>query len=74
MNIINFSLRKIYNSTDLYRDFNIEDVHRALPQGRNVTVLSFSDYFYAEGMVTCDISNWIRVNNNAISYFGGITQ
>lgn len=25
-------------------------------------------------MVTCDISNWIRVNNNAIAYFGGITQ
>ena len=39
-----------------------------------VAALSFSDYFYAEGMVTCDISNWIRVNNNAISYFGGITQ
>lgn len=39
-----------------------------------VAALSFSDYFYAEGMVTCDISNWIRVNNNAIAYSGGITQ
>ena len=39
-----------------------------------VAALSFSDYFYVEGMVSCDISNWIRVNNNAISYFGGITQ
>lgn len=39
-----------------------------------VATLSFSDYFYIEGMTCCDISNWIRVNNNAISYFGGITQ
>lgn len=39
-----------------------------------VATLSFSDYFYIEGMTCCDISNWIRVNNNALSYFGGITQ
>ncbi len=39
-----------------------------------VAAMSFSDYFYIEGMTCCDISNWIRVNNNAISYFGGITQ
>ncbi|MGM9767283.1 MAG: IS21 family transposase [Candidatus Cryptobacteroides sp.] len=39
-----------------------------------VAALSFSDYFYIEGMTCCDISNWIRVNNNAVSYFGGITQ
>lgn len=39
-----------------------------------VAALSFSDYFYIEGMTCCDISNWIRVNNNALSYFGGITQ
>ncbi len=39
-----------------------------------VATLSFSDYFYIEGMTNCDISNWIRVNNNAIAYFGGITQ
>ena len=39
-----------------------------------VSALSFSDYFYIEGMTCCDISNWIRVNNNAVSYFGGITQ
>ena len=39
-----------------------------------VAALSYSDYFYIEGMTCCDISNWIRVNNNAISYFGGITQ
>lgn len=39
-----------------------------------VATLSFNDYFYIEGMTCCDFSNWIRVNNNAISYFGGITQ
>ena len=39
-----------------------------------VATLSFSDYFYIEGMTCCDISNWLRVNNNAIAYFGGITQ
>ena len=39
-----------------------------------VATLSFSDYFYIEGMTSCDISNWIRVNNNALAYFGGITQ
>ena len=39
-----------------------------------VATLSYSDYFYVEGMTCCDISNWIRVNNNAIAYFGGITQ
>ena len=39
-----------------------------------VAALAYSDYFYIEGMTCCDIANWIRVNNNAIAYFGGITQ
>jgi transposase len=39
-----------------------------------VATLSFSDYFYIEGMTDCGISSWIRVNNNALAYFGGITQ
>ena len=39
-----------------------------------VAALSFSDLFYIEGMTCCDISNWIRVNNNALTYFGGVTQ
>lgn len=39
-----------------------------------IATLSYSDYFYIEGMTCCDIANWIRVNNNALSYFGGITQ
>ena len=30
-----------------------------------VTILSYSGYFYAEGIIRCDIKNWIRVNNNA---------
>lgn len=38
-----------------------------------VAALTYSDYFYAEGMVNCDIRNWIRVNNNALDYFGGVT-
>ena len=38
-----------------------------------VASLSYSDYFYAEAMTKCDIKNWIRVNNNALQYFGGVT-
>ena len=38
-----------------------------------IAALTYSDYFYAEGMTSCDIRNWIRVNNNALDYFGGIT-
>ena len=38
-----------------------------------IAALTYSDYFYAEGMIRCDIRNWIRVNNNALEYFGGIT-
>ena len=36
-----------------------------------IAALTYSDYFYAEGMTECDIKNWIRVNNNALAYFGG---
>lgn len=39
-----------------------------------VAALAYSDYFYVEGMTCCDIANWLRVNNNAIAYFGGIKQ
>lgn len=39
-----------------------------------VAALSYSNYFYVEGMTSCDIGNWIRVNNNALKYFGGVTQ
>ena len=39
-----------------------------------VATLSFSDFFYIEGMTCCDIGNWIRVNNNALAYFSGVTQ
>lgn len=38
-----------------------------------IAALTYSDYFYAEGMTNCDIQNWIRVNNNALDYFGGVT-
>ena len=39
-----------------------------------VATLAFSNLFYVEGMTCCDIANWIRVNNNALEYFGGVTQ
>lgn len=39
-----------------------------------VAALSYSDYFYIEGMTCCDTANWLRVNNNALNYFGGVTQ
>lgn len=38
-----------------------------------VAALSYSGYFYAEGIIKCDIKNWIRINNNALDYFGGVT-
>ena len=38
-----------------------------------IAALTYSDYFYAEGMIECDIRNWIRVNNNALDFFGGVT-
>ena len=38
-----------------------------------VAALSYSGCFYAEDIITCDIKNWIRVNNNALDYFGGVT-
>lgn len=39
-----------------------------------IAALTCSDYFYPEGMTECDIRNWIRVNNNALAYFGGVTS
>lgn len=38
-----------------------------------IATLSYSNYFYAEGLTKCDEKNWIRVCNNALWYFGGIT-
>ena len=39
-----------------------------------VATLSYSIYFYAEGVLSCDIRNWIRINNNALRFFGGAPQ
>lgn len=50
------------------------DPESAVPVTIFIAALSYSDYFYCEGLLSCDIANWIRVNNNAVSYFGGITQ
>ncbi len=36
-----------------------------------VAVLPYSQYIYAEGMVSTKEPQWIAVNNNALHYFGG---
>ena len=37
-----------------------------------VAVLPYSQYIYAEGMVSTKEPQWIAVNNNALTYFGGV--
>ena len=37
-----------------------------------VAVLPYSQYIYAEGMVSTKEPQWISVNNNALTYFGGV--
>ena len=37
-----------------------------------VAVLPYSQYIYAEGMVSTKEPQWITVNNNALQYFGGV--
>lgn len=39
-----------------------------------VAVLPYSQYIYAEGMVSTKEPQWIAVNNNALQYFGGRTS
>lgn len=68
---INLELDYAGKTLVLHSKRNPEDVSKVTIF---VAALSFSDFFYVEGMTCCDISNWIRVNNNALSYFGGITQ
>ncbi len=38
-----------------------------------IASLTYSDYFYAEGFITGDEKTWIRLCNNALWYFGGVT-
>ena len=38
-----------------------------------IATLSYSKYFYAEGMTKCEIKDWLRVNNHALDFFGGVT-
>ena len=38
-----------------------------------VAVLPYSQYIYAEGMLSTKEAQWIEVNNNALQYFGGVT-
>ena len=37
-----------------------------------VAVLPYSQFIYAEGMVSTKEPQWIAVNNNALRYFGGV--
>ena len=37
-----------------------------------VAVLPYSQYIYAEGMLSTKEPQWIDVNNHALSYFGGV--
>ena len=37
-----------------------------------VAVLPYSQYIYAEGMVSTKEPQWIAVNNHALQYFGGV--
>lgn len=37
-----------------------------------VAILPYSQYIYAEGMVSTKEPQWISVNNNALEYFGGV--
>ena len=37
-----------------------------------VAVLPYSQYIYAEGMLSTKEPVWIEVNNNALAYFGGV--
>lgn len=37
-----------------------------------VAVLPYSQYIYAEGMVSTKEAQWIAVNNHALQYFGGV--
>jgi len=37
-----------------------------------VAVLPYSQYIYAEGMVSTKEPQWIEVNNNALDFFGGV--
>lgn len=37
-----------------------------------VAILPYSQYIYAEGMISTKEPQWISVNNNALEYFGGV--
>lgn len=39
-----------------------------------VAVLPYSQYIYAEGMLSTKEPQWIAVNNHALEYFGGIPE
>ncbi len=38
-----------------------------------VAILPYSQYIYAEGMLSTKEAEWIEVNNHALSYFEGVT-
>lgn len=38
-----------------------------------VACLSYSKYYYAEGMLRCTTDEWLDVNTNMVHFFGGVT-
>ena len=43
-----------------------------IPIGVFVAILPYSQYIYAEGMISTKEMQWIEVNNNALKAFGGV--
>ena len=39
-----------------------------------VAILPYSQYIYAEGMLSAKEPQWIVVNNHALDYFGGVPK
>lgn len=39
-----------------------------------IAVMSYSGYFYAEGLLKCDERNWLRACSNALYFFGGVPK
>lgn len=56
------------------KTFNIIDrlTGEVIPVVVFVSILPYSQYIYAEGMLSTKEPQWIQVNNNALAYFGGV--
>jgi len=50
------------------------DTGEVIPIYVFVAVLSNSQYSYVEGFLSQNLENWIAANNNAFTFFGGVTK